>query len=101
MTAALSSNRTVLVVGSRLRRTNSSSARPASRASARVWRTARASEIPSATSANPRTAYATPKASFSDQPDVIRWMPCRAEKTAPETKITTAAMNDQKKRSLP
>ncbi len=100
-TAAVSSNSTVFVVGSRLRRTNSRCGRPASRASARVWRTARASEIPSATSAKPRTAYATPKLSFSAVPAVMRSMPWNAENTAPDTKIVTAAMKAQKKRSLP
>ena len=42
-----------------------------------------------------------PKLSFSDPVERIRSMPWKAENTAPETKIVTAAMNDQKKRSLP
>jgi hypothetical protein len=57
--------------------------------------------MPSATREKPRIAYAIPKLSFSEPEDAIRSMPWNAEKTAPETKIITAAMNDQKKRSLP
>jgi len=56
ITATVSSATTVLAVGSVVSRTNARHGTLRSRASPRVWRTARSSEMPSATNAKARVA---------------------------------------------
>ena len=100
-TAALSSNRTVFVVGSLVSRIRRRIDTPLPRASAAVCRYATSHEVDSATSDTPRTrnaATAPPVASWERS----RWKtPSAREKIAPATKMNTAARKAQKNRSRP
>lgn len=67
-----------------------------------TWCSARTSEIPSAKKATPSTIRpATYPLSSSSAPLRSASMPWKTEKQPPITKIPTAAISDQKNRSLP
>ena len=98
--SVVSSESTALTVGSFDCRTYLSSGTPASRASPRTCRIARANEIPSATAANTTVPIASQKLSLPP-PDSSASTPWPIEKIAPARKISTAASSVQKNRSLP
>lgn len=103
VTAAPSSNSTVLTVGSLLWRTlrsvvTISSARPFGAA----CMYARTKDVLSATSAMPRITYETAMLDrASSSPVSTTCSPWYTENEAPATKMNIAAMNAQKNRSLP
>src|SRR5919204_458888 len=91
ITATVSSARTVFAAGSVLSRMYSRQPLSAVRASARVCRTARISESPSATKAKASVPYTRPKL-VSLRELTSSSTPWPTEKTAPARKIITAAV---------